>query len=62
MRLKKHLFFATVFILAILMSAFAHFRNSRRLVEKVMVNFCLLYTSDSADDSLRLDRGGRLII
>ena len=39
MRLKKHLFFVTVFILAILMSTFAYFRNSKRLVEKVMVNF-----------------------
>ena len=39
MRLKKHLFFLTVFIITILMSFFAHHRNSMRLVEKVMVNF-----------------------
>ncbi|WP_460366083.1 hypothetical protein, partial [Staphylococcus aureus] len=28
----------------------------------VSVNICLLYTSDAADDSLRVDLGGRRII
>ena len=27
-----------------------------------MTNYCLLYTSDAADDSLRVDLGGRRII
>ena len=55
MRLKKYLFFATVFILAILISAFAHFRNSKRLVKKVMVNFesqGAQFLSDSLVDKL----------
>lgn len=63
MRLKKHLFFATVFILAILMSAFAHFRNSRRLVEKVMVNFesqGAQFLSDSLVDKLLIQNKGGL--
>jgi len=63
MRLKKYLFFATVFILAILMSAFAHFRNSRRLVEKVMVNFesqGAQFLSDSLVDKLLIQNKGGL--
>ena len=63
MRLKKHLFFATVFILAILMSAFANFRNSRRLVEKVMVNFesqGAQFLSDSLVDKLLIQNKGGL--
>ena len=39
MHYKKFLFFITIFLLTILMSVFAHYRNSRRLVEKIMVNF-----------------------
>ena len=63
MRLKKHLFFATVFILAILMSAFAHFSNSKRLVEKVMVNFesqGAQFLSDSLVDQLLIQNKGGL--
>jgi cell division protein FtsQ len=63
MRLKKYLFFATVFILAILMSAFANFRNSRRLVEKVMVNFesqGAQFLSDSLVDKLLIQNKGGL--
>ena len=63
MRLKKHLFFATVFILAILMSAFAHFSNSKRLVEKVMVNFesqGAQFLSDSLVDKLLIQNKGGL--
>lgn len=39
MQLKKYLFFITVFLLMILMSAFAHYRSSMRSVEKIIVNF-----------------------
>ena len=39
MHYKKFLFFITIFLLTILMSVFAHYRNSRRLVEKIMVDF-----------------------
>ena len=63
MRLKKYLFFATVFILAILMSAFAHFRNSKRLVKKVMVNFesqGAQFLSDSLVDKLLIQNKGGL--
>jgi cell division protein FtsQ len=63
MRLKKYLFFATVFILAILMSAFAHFSNSKRLVEKVMVNFesqGAQFLSDSLVDKLLIQNKGGL--
>ncbi|GAB5860800.1 hypothetical protein JMUB7552_27440 [Staphylococcus aureus] len=31
-------------------------------VSCTIVNICLLYTSDAADDSLRVDLGGRRII
>ena len=30
--------------------------------EKILISACLLYTSDAADDSLRVDLGGRRII
>ena len=63
MRLKQHLFFTTVFILVILMSAFAHFRNSKRLVEKVMVNFesqGAQFLSDSLVDKLLIQNKGGL--
>jgi len=63
MRLKKHLFFATVFIMAILVSTFAHFRNSKRLVEKVMVNFetqGAQFLSDSLVDKLLIQNKGEL--
>ena len=63
MRLKKYLFFATVFILAILISAFAHFRNSKRLVKKVMVNFesqGAQFLSDSLVDKLLIQNKGGL--
>ena len=35
---------------------------SAEQVAKAMVDICLLYTSDAADDSLRVDLGGRRII
>ena len=63
MRLKKYLFFATVFILVILMSTFAHFRNRKRLVEKVMVNFDpqgAQFLSDSLVDKLLIQNKGGL--
>ena len=63
MQLKKHLFFVTVLILTILMSAFAHFRNSRRLVEKVEVNFeshGARFLSDSLVDKLLIQNKGEL--
>ena len=63
MRLKKYLFFATVFILVILMSTFAHFRNRKRLVEKVMVNFesqGAQFLSDSLVDKLLIQNKGGL--
>ena len=63
MQLKKHLFFVTVLILTILMSAFAHFRNSRRLVEKVEVNFeshGARFLSDSLVDKLLIQNKGKL--
>ena len=31
-------------------------------IKKIAVLLCLLYTSDAADDSLRVDLGGRRII
>ena len=63
MQLKKHLFFVTVLILTILMSAFANFRNSRRLVEKVEVNFeshGARFLSDSLVDKLLIQNKGEL--
>ena len=39
MQLNKYLFFITVLILILLISAFAHLRNGMRLVEKVAISF-----------------------
>ncbi len=39
MRLKKYLFFAFGLSFTLLMTAFAHYRNSVRLVEKITVEF-----------------------
>ena len=38
--------------------------NSKKILDSnvALKNFCLLYTSDAADDSLRVDLGGRRII
>ena len=63
MRLNKYLFFISVFILTILMSAFAHFRNSKRSVEKVMINFesqGALFLNDSLVDKLLIQNKGEL--
>ena len=63
MRLNKYLFFTMVFIITILMSAFAHFRNSKRLVKKVIVNFesqGAQFLSDSLVDKLLIQNKGEL--
>ncbi len=63
MRLNKYLFFIMVFIITILMSAFAHFRNSKRLVKKVIVNFesqGAQFLSDSLVDKLLIQNKGEL--
>ena len=36
---KKHLFFVAAFLLIILVSSFAHIRNSKRLVQKITIEF-----------------------
>jgi len=63
MQLKKQLFFTVVIILMLLMSAFAHFRNSRRLVEKVTVNYESQgprFLNDSLVDKLLILNKGEL--
>ena len=63
MQIKKHLFFITIFILTILMSAFAHFRNSKRLVDKIEVNFeshGAKFLNDSLVDKLLIQNKGEL--
>ena len=39
MQLNKYLFFTTALISMILISTFAHLKNSKRLVEKIVINF-----------------------
>ena len=63
MQLKKQLFFTVVIILMLLMSAFAHFRNSKRLVEKVTVNYESQgprFLNDSLVDKLLILNKGQL--
>mgnify|MGYP003691294513 CR=1 FL=1 len=36
--------------------------SGAEIIRKLLVEGCLLYTSDAADDSLRVDLGGRRII
>ena len=63
MHYKKFLFFITVFLLTILISVFAHYRNSRRLVEKISVNFeskGTQYLNDSLVNKLLILNKGEL--
>ena len=39
MKIKKQLFFIVILLLMLLMSAFAHMRNSKRLVEEIKISF-----------------------
>ena len=53
----------TILILMILMSAFAHFRNSKRLVGKIEVNFeshGARFLSDSLVNKLLIQNKGEL--
>ena len=63
MHYKNFLFFITVFLLAILVSVFAHYRNSSRLVEKITVNFeskGAQYLNDSLVNKLLILNKGEL--
>ena len=39
MKYKNHLFFGTILILMVMMSSFTYLNNSKRLIEKIEVNF-----------------------
>lgn len=63
MLLKKYLFFPTVFVLILLMSKFAHLKNSERFVEKVAVEFetqGAKFLNDSLVNKLLIQNKGEL--
>lgn len=63
MDLKKYFFFVTVFIMILLVSAFAHLRNDGRYVEKITVTFkseAPRFLNDSLVNKLLIQNKGEL--
>lgn len=63
MRIKNTLFFAFLMILVLLVSVFAHYRNGRRLIEKVTIEFEGLgahFLDPSSVDKLLIQNKGAL--
>jgi hypothetical protein len=63
MRIKNTLFFASLMILVLLVSAFAHYRNGRRLIEKITIEFEGLgahFLEPSSVDKLLIQNKGAL--
>ncbi len=63
MQLKKYLFFAAVFLMVLLTSAFAHLRNSKRLIEKISIEFeseGARFLNDSLVDKMLIQNKGEL--
>ncbi|MEK9603114.1 MAG: cell division protein FtsQ/DivIB [Flavobacteriaceae bacterium] len=60
---KKHLFFVAAFLLIILVSSFAHIRNSKRLVQKITIEFQsegAKFLNDTLVDKLLIQNKGEL--
>jgi cell division protein FtsQ len=63
MDLKKHFFFASVFIMILLLSSFAHLRNDRRYVKKMSISFkseVPRFLNDSLVNKLLIQNKGEL--
>jgi cell division protein FtsQ len=63
MQMKKYLFFASVFVMVLLTSAFAHLRNGKRLIEKITIEFeseGAKFLNDSLVDKMLIQNKGEL--
>ena len=63
MKYKNHVFFGTILILLVMMSSFTYLNNSRRLIEKIEVNFESQggrFLTDFVVDKLLIQKNGVL--